>query len=244
MVSQMFKDDFCALEEQGVKLSLEEIVRLNALGCRCENHPDSLAFFALPRCAFVQNGDDVLTLREPTIGQELWFQNVLRMFDESDETTMFLLRAMSMTMDYDLPPWSDVKGVADGMKNFLANKMKNFTARQVMVAVNYCLFGCDADSGEKPILPNDEEKEQTTLDAPELSTTIGVVHQAQSLRLGITIEDMKKMTASELQAVVDDAKARDEMKSEKIDKDKYVAEYYATLNAIKTRHAEGNANGQ
>lgn len=82
------------------------------------------------------------------------------------------------------------------------------------------------------------------MDAPELSTTIGVVHQAQSLRLGITIEDMKKMTASELQAVVDDAKARDEMKSEKIDKDKYVAEYYATLNAIKTRHAEGNANGQ
>ena len=55
---------------------------------------------------------------------------------------------------------------------------------------------------------------------------------------------MKKMTASELQAVVDDARARDEMKSEKIDKDKYVAEYYATLNAIKTRHAEGNANGQ
>lgn len=152
---------------------------------------------------------------------------------------------MSMTMDYELPSWSDVKGVADGMKNFLEGKMKNFTARQVMVAVNYCLFGCDAESGEKPILPgDDEEKEPTTLDVPELSTTIGVVHQAQSLRLGITIEDMKKMTASELQSVVDDARARDEMKSEKIDKDKHVAEYYATLNAIKTRYSEGNANGQ
>lgn len=53
MVSQMAKDDLCALEEQGVKLTIEDIVKLNALGCRCENHPDSLAFYALPRCAFV-----------------------------------------------------------------------------------------------------------------------------------------------------------------------------------------------
>lgn len=238
MVSQMAKDDLDTLEEQGVKLTIEDIVKLNALGCRCENHPDSFAFYALPRCAFVQNGDDVLTLREPTIGQEMWFQNTLRLFDEGDETTLFLLRAMSMAMDFDLPDWSNPKKVAESMKFFLESKMKNMTARQVMVAVNYCLFGCNAESGESPILPpedEDKKKENTVLDMPELSTTIGVVHQAQSLRLGISIEDMKNMTSSELQAVVDDAKEREGMSSDKAKHDRYVAEYYATLNAIRQR---------
>lgn len=237
----MFKEEYCALEEQGVKLSLEEIVKLNALGCRCENHPDSLAFYALPRCAFVQNGDDVLTLREPTIGQEMWFQNTLRLFDEGDETTLFLLRAMSMAMDFDLPDWSNPKKVAESMKLFLEGKMKNMTARQVMVGVNYCLFGCDANSGENPILPPDEEKDnEKSLDNPELSTTIGVIHEAQSLRLGISLNDMKNMTSSELQAVVDDAKEREGTISGKGRHDKYVAEYYATLNAIRQR---GKSNG-
>lgn len=234
MVSQMAKDDLCALEKQGVKLTFEEIIKLNALGCRCENHPDSLAFYALPRCAFVQSGDDVLTLREPTIGQELWFQNSLRLFDEQDETTLFLLRAMSMAMDYELPSWSEPNKVADGMKQFLQEKLGHFTARQVMVAVNYCLFGCDALSGENPIIPDeDDEKNNENADPPELSVTIGIIHQAQSMRLGISIEDMKKMTPAELQAVVDDAKEREQMTSDKGRHDKYVAEYYATLNAIK-----------
>lgn len=246
MVSQTAKEDVCALEMQGVKLTFEEIIRLNALGCRCENHPDSPAFYALPRCAFVQSGDDVLTLREPTIGQELWFQNSLRLFDDEDETTLFLLRAMSMAMDYELPPWSDPKKVADGMKQFLQDKVGSFTARQVMVAVNYCLFGCDALSGENPIMPDEERKDDkdTCSDTPELSTAIGVIHQAQALRLGISMKDMKDMTSGELQAVVDDAMARDELISKKGKHDNYVAEYYATLNAIKNRHSEGLNNGQ
>lgn len=77
--------------------------------------------------------------------------------------------------------------------------MNNMTARQIMVAVNYCLFGCDANSGENPILPPDEEKDkEKSLDNPELSTTIGVIHEAQSLRLGISLNDMRNMTPSEL----------------------------------------------
>ena len=49
----------------------------------------------------------------------MWFQNALRLFEEGDETTLFLLRAMSMTMDFDLPMWSDPKKVAESMKVFL-----------------------------------------------------------------------------------------------------------------------------
>ena len=58
-------------------------------------------------------------MREPTIGQEMWFQNALRLFEEGDETTLFLLRAMSMAMDFELPMWSEPKKVAESMKVFL-----------------------------------------------------------------------------------------------------------------------------
>lgn len=76
---------------------------------------------------------------------------------------------------------------------------------------------------------------------PELSTTIGIVHQSQALGLGISMDDMMRMTPSELQSVVDAALQRDAPPDDNRGKrDKYVAEYYATLNAIKNRHNKNN----
>lgn len=97
MISKMAIEDISRLSEDGIVLKAEDVVRLNALGCRCERHSDAASFFALPRCAFL--GD--LTFREPTIGQELWFDNASKLFNANDDTTFFMLRAFSISRDHD-----------------------------------------------------------------------------------------------------------------------------------------------
>lgn len=249
----MAKQDVLSLEAEGIHPTFEELIKLNALGVRCESNPDSLAFYALPRCAFLQSKDDVLTLREPTVGQDIWLQNALRLFDDDDETTLFILRTMSMTMDYDLPPWSDPNRVVDAVKDFLNNRLNGLSARQIITATNYCMFGCDPNSDEQPIMSdgsddgmkdkNDSAMSELDKDnRPELSMTIGVIHKAQALGLGIPLCDMCKMTPSELQSVVDEAMAKGGVDRGKESHDKFVVEYYATLDAIRKRHKdEGKA---
>lgn len=79
MVSEMAKEDIHALEKKGVKLSFDEIIRLNSLGVKAEKSANSYSFFCLPRCVFlrVEDGNDVV-LREPTIGHEIWYDSVVR----------------------------------------------------------------------------------------------------------------------------------------------------------------------
>lgn len=68
---------------------------------------------------------------------------------------------MSMAMDYELPPWSEPKAVADSMRSFLEGKLKGFSARQILTATNYCLFGCDTLKDETPIMPSEEDVSKT-----------------------------------------------------------------------------------
>lgn len=252
MVSLMAKEDVHALEKKGVKLTFEEIVKLNALGVRCEQNPYSSSFYALPRCAFLGDENSMIVFREPTIGQETWFQNVLQLFSEDDDTTMFLLRAYSMKMGVDLPEWSDPKAVREAIRVFIEKDMEKFTVGQVMGCVNYCLYGSSPNDDEVAETPqSDEEKkddEEVDLTQPPSSIVIGYVHEAQAMRLGISLEDAMKMTKSEIQAVIHRAKEIENRDLDKDLKNSSIQEYYSTLEIIKQRHAqekeEVTTNGQ
>ena len=70
MTSAMARDDIEALKDDGIDLSVDEIVRINAFGLRAERGAESAELYNLPRTAIL--GDVVF--HEPTIGSDIWLK--------------------------------------------------------------------------------------------------------------------------------------------------------------------------
>ena len=70
MVSKMAKDDIDSLRDEGLDLTVDEIVRINAFGLRVERGAESAELYNLPRAAIL--GDVVF--HEPTIGSDIWLK--------------------------------------------------------------------------------------------------------------------------------------------------------------------------
>lgn len=199
----MAMEDVRSLKRKGIEIEPEEIVRLNALGVVAESNPTSSSFYSIPRCAFLSNDEeDILTFREPTIGHQLWMDMVFQAYDEDDETTRFMVTAYAMTKDWkELPTWSDFSKLKKEIVSFIKSLSK-YTLSQVSDCVMYCLNGNNSNDKEYPeILPSSDDEDESFQNQPT-SSTIGVIHEAQALNLGIPLEDAKGMTKSELQSVL------------------------------------------
>lgn len=174
----------------------------------------------------------------------MWFENAMRIYNTDDETTLFLIRAFSMRMGEELPDWNKPKKVKKLIQDFIENDLKCFTARQILSSVNYCIYGSDFSIDETPysdMKPTEEDIER----ADEISNVVGVIHDAQAMRLGISISDMKSMTKSELQSVIDRALERDGVDVRKNNRTASVTDYYKTLEHIKKKYEEAvKDNGQ
>ena len=239
MLSRMALEDIQSLKKQGVELAPEDIIRLNALGVKCERNHNSSGLYALPRCAFLKRGENIVVLREPTIGQILWYENMMRLYDEEDATTSFFVRAYSLSRE-DLPDWKNVKVAKEELTKFLKETLKDFTIVQVLNAVNYCIEGSSAIEGEYPDLPDDFTLEKgEELDVPD-PIEVGYIRDAQAIGLGLSLEEMKKMTKSELLVVIDRHLQREGKDAGKDAKNKALAEYYTTLNNYRRREAKND----
>lgn len=198
MVSQMAKEDVIALQQKGVSLSFDEIVKLNGLGVKAENSPDSWTFYAIPRCVFLS---DEMVLREPTLGHEIWFDSVSRQFDIDDEVTLFSLRAYMMSRDLDeLPKWYHISQVKNELEKFIKKELRPFTIRQIMNAVAYCIDGNDPDSHFRP--PEKHDENETAETDENASPSLGIIRHAQALNIAIPMKDMKEMTESDIQNII------------------------------------------
>lgn len=177
----------------------------------------------------------MIVFREPTIEQEIWFENAARIFNTDDDTTLFITRAFSLRMGEELPDWNKPKKVKKLIQQFVEKDLKGFTARQILSSVNYCIYGSDVSIDEFPysdLKPTEEDIEK----AAEMSSVIGVVHEAQAMKLGISLDDMKSMTKSELQSVIDRALEREGVDVRKNNRNATVADYYKTLEHIKKKY--------
>ena len=97
---------------------------------------------------------------------------------------------------------------------FAAKRLAFYTDDQLSAAVDYCLFGADWTAGARG--PDREQgsgnREQTDpryLIPDPFSPTIGLLVKARALRLPISLDDAKRMTASELQETFDRALSDD-----------------------------------
>lgn len=236
----MAMEDIEDLASQGIVLTPREIVRLNSLGVKAEHNADSYSFYALPRCVFF--GSDIV-LREPTIGHEIWYDMVSRAFNIEDETTDFCLRAFMMSMDSEeLPKWDKLKELTNALKDFMSKKLSGYTLRQIMCAVDYCMYGNDDTFGENP--PVQVDNSNTEGIDENTSIAVGIIRDTQALSLGIPLKDIYKMTRSSLQQIIQKVYQEKGIDIQKSIKDKVIGEYYCTLDTIKDNHSkEKNKDG-
>ena len=234
MVSDTAESDIEDLIARGLKPTVRDIVRLNAVALRIERGAYAAAYFALPRVAFL--GD--LALYQPTIGHETWLDKVQSIVDMSDDSDFACRLYAAATKDNAalVDPYRP-KEVKAAVEKCLA-AFSAFTFEQVRLALDYVETGGRHTDGESiAIDPADTEDAPTAAD----SVALGAVHDGVAGRLGISLRDLRSMTRGELLAVVSaafDAKGGAERAIRRRQ-----TEYFRTLDEISARLEKERANG-
>ena len=208
MFADIFRKDYRQMTAQGVKFTPEDIVLLNALAVRASRSSNAAATLALPRVAFLPRDSrwrSPIVLREPTIAHDLWIEQAMR-FVQMDNRNMNFLYGYALSREAGkLVDAFSPKKLIRTVFRFAAKRLVCFTEEQLSAAVDYCLFGADWPAGERG-----PEKSKSEVEVEHsTSPTIGLLTRARAIRLPITLDDAKRMTASELQEAIDRALSDD-----------------------------------
>ena len=217
MISDIFRKDYRQMTAQGVKLTPEDIIRLNALAVVAERSLNAAATLALPRVAFLPKTrrgvlsalfEREIVLREPTIAHDLWIEQAMRFVPMDNRNLNFLYGyALSREADRLVDAFSPKKLIRTVFR-FAAKRLAVYTDDQLSAAVDYCLFGADWTAGERGPAPSTKHQAPSTGDEVA-SPTLGLLVRARAIRLPISLDDARRMTASELQEAIDRAMSDD-----------------------------------
>lgn len=236
MVSELAIAEIDELARAGIALSPREIIRLNAYGLKVERSEDAAEMFALPRVAFL--GDHAL--REPTIGHEIWMAEASAFCNFADAPTELAVHAAAlMVFDADRLPRLSGWCVRARLFAFVSKAMRrlrNFTAAQIRVAVDYAEFGADETIGEKPPrMPQEREEDEGNAN---LSVAVGVLLDGVVAGLGASVADLRKLGAAKVAKMTARAYQLKGADVAKAAKSRAEGEFYAVLEEIKAAHAE------
>jgi len=252
MLVDQFRKDYRQMTAQGVTFMPEDIIRLNALAVKVRLSQNAARTVHLPRLAFIPGRprrflrtDDII-LREPTIAHELWLENAQRYIPIDSDRTFDLLYGYALSRPAEkLPDAFAPRRLIRKVFTYAARELSHLTREQLSSAVDYVLFGADWKACERG--PRSKVKGQTeeslTSDLGPLtshspSPTIGLLTEARAIRLPISLDDAKRMTASEL----DEAIFRALLKDRKVDPDEMrksaLGEYVRAREEIRARSLE------
>ena len=253
MLSAMFRRDFAAFRAQGLDPSPEDVVRLNALAVRVRLAAGAPRAAHLPRLAFMPRDSRwraPLVLREPTVAHELWLEQAARLIDCDDARNWLLVNAFALARPADaLPDAFAPRKVVRAVFRFAAKRLVRFTSEQLYAAVEYCLFGADWTAGEAGGARRrggDADDPVRQLADVESSPTLGLLAEARALRLPLSTDDAKRLTASELAEAVRAAQLREGIVCRDDLKDGALADYVRAREEIRARlkaEAESKAGG-
>ena len=255
MISDLFKKDYRQMTAQGVKFTPEDIVLLNALAVKVRLTQNAARTTHLPRLAFLPKRRSFLSfiihrssfivLREPTIAHEMWIEQAQRYVTIDSDRTFDLLHGYALAHPAEkLPDIFDPKRLIRTVFTWCARNLAHLTREQLSSAVDYCLFGADWTACER--VKSDElrvkcEEDSTTLNS-QLSThnspTIGLLTEARALRLPISLDDARRMTASELDEAITRCIAKDHRIDYDDERRRAMGEYVRARNAIRKRSAK------
>ena len=231
MVSVLAQEDILTLREiDGIVLSPSEVIRLNALGLKVEKgYRPTNDLFTLPRVAVV-NG---ITFYEPTIGHEVWIDDASRIVDYDDASTRTAIVAYALSFkDAEQLPKAELKTLMPELYKF-RRRVSKLTSRQLMQAIDYVREGSCAEDGEHPYYkPRDKADE----DYSQMSIALGVLLDGAATGIGLTLDDAKRMTRSQIQMMIEEKMEYDGKTNPDYRKKSRMAEYYATLEEIKSKY--------
>lgn len=208
MTTDQFRKDYRQMVAQGVEFTPEDIVRLNALSVKARLSRTAAHSVHLPRLAFLPRDSwwrAPIVLREPTIGHELWLEEAARWIDLDRGQNWLFLHGYALSREASsLPDAFRPRKVIAAVFRFAARRLCRFTEAQLAAAVEYALFGADWTACEAaPAKADGGKAEDGTVPASEPEcVTIGLLTTVRALRLPISIEDAKRMTASELEQAI------------------------------------------
>lgn len=230
MVSEMAMEDVERLEKEGCHVSARDIIRLNALGLKLEKQPD-FRLASLPRIAVLGN----VILRQPTISQDIFLDDATQVLS-NDPATMLALETYVLAHPEETfeklkhPIWFISK-----CKVWVKKYLGNYQATEVRRAVDYCLYGTDSRTGERPVYLTDNDEHFELPDAP-ISKSLRLWFSATSL--GMDSVATLKATSPQLEAMLERASILNEL-TKCSDFEKVItAEYFATLEEIKRKAYE------
>ena len=237
-LSDQFRKDYRQMTAQGVVFTPEDIVLLNALAVKTRLSATAARDVHLPRLAFLPRDSwwrAPLVLREPTIAHELWVEMARRFIDTSSDANFLFLHAFALSRHPGkLPDPTRPKKLIRAVYTFAGKRLAKFTRAQLSSAVEYCLFGADWTVGAHGPAPSTKHQAPSTSDEVA-SPTIGLLTDCRMLRLPISLDDAKQMTASELTEAINRCWENDGNYSAKAARNHAFGEYCRARDEIRKR---------
>lgn len=207
MTTDQFRKDYRQMVAQGVEFTPEDIIRLNALSVKARLSRNAPHSVHLPRLAFLPRDSwwrAPIVLREPTIAHELWLEAAARWIDLASGNNWTFLHCFALSRPAaKLPDAFSPRKVIKAVFKFAAKRLSRFTQAQLSAAVAYALFGADWTACEAAPAKSGADKAEDVTPAKEPEcVAIGLLTTARALRLPISLDEAKGMTASELEEAV------------------------------------------
>lgn len=243
MIADLFRKDYRQMTAQGVKFTPEDIVLLNALAIKVRLTQNTARTAHLPRLAFLPKMraglltafQKEVVLREPTIAHEMWLEQATRYIKMDCDRAFDLLHGYALAHPAEkLPGVFDPKRLIRKVFTWCARHLAHLTREQLSAAVDYVLFGADWTAGERGPAQSTKHQSPSTGEGVA-SPTIGLLTEARALRLPISLDDAKRMTASELDEAITRCLAKDHKIDYDAERHHAMGEYVRARNAIRKR---------
>lgn len=233
MTSKLAKSTIEKWWSEGLQPSVEDIIKLNALGLQVEKGSESYNFAACPRVAFL--GD--WTLFEPTVGKRIWIDTARQLLKEDYLTQLYFTAWVLNCPDSELPNVENSKAIINEVKEFAQTVLVGFTETQIYMAVDYVLNGNDPTLNED-FTPEQRQQAKEIYDVPAAVMSSAKQLLCEALLHGIDAEVKNEVTLPQLERMIVCAalsKGADILKSEQAQN---AAKFYACAGTIHNKLTE------
>jgi hypothetical protein len=194
MISDLAISEIERLQKSGLKPTVADIIRLNALGLKVEYSQRSGDIYALPRVAYLGE----IHFAEPSVGHDIWITEALEHVDRSHYPTFLAVNAYALSRPLEsLVDAKDKAAVRLAVDGFLAGPLAPFTFHQIRVAVMYALYGSSQLAKEYPEADDGADEKAIFENAPR-AVGAGVIVSTMALSLGLTVQDVMKLTVAQV----------------------------------------------
>ena len=145
MISNLAMATLADMRSQGLSPTDEDVVRLNALGLKCEHNRNTENLAGCPRVAFV--GD--LVLREPTLAHQIVIDEALQVLEDLSDYERVCFLAFILN-DNPCPEPSRPKKIKKALRKFAQEQLLGYTQTELVAAITYCLTGATHTALEHP----------------------------------------------------------------------------------------------